>query len=253
MNVFKNFKALTLSIAFTLAPNFAFADGPGNGGGGDNCEERIKEIRGDIQKWIARGGHKIDLDLPEGITPQIYENKMNAAMSKAKINCPITDERNRIVVCGSEKVCKFEKVKNVFSITCDYKKFMDKQTMDSAQQYRLIHHEFAGLADIEKPKCEDSVYEVSDQITDYLENQIVHKLAVKPKASATVQMTEPLAVASFLHPNLIKIFTANEKQFFAKEKNEWAVNTALCASIVNFKGKEQLMIWTMQNATDFNL
>jgi hypothetical protein len=42
-----------------------------------------------------------------------------------------------------------------------------------------VHHEFAGLAAIEPPIGDESQYLVSNQISGYLVNQVVKKLAVK--------------------------------------------------------------------------
>ena len=59
--------------------------------------------------------------------------------------------------------------------------FQDKSTSES-KQYKLIHHEFAGLASIENNEGAASDYAISAQITDYLTQQTVLRLAIKPKA-----------------------------------------------------------------------
>ena len=46
-------------------------------------------------------------------------------------------------------------------------------------QYQLVHHEFAGLAGIERGLNGVSDYSISEQISAYLEDVVVKKLAVK--------------------------------------------------------------------------
>jgi hypothetical protein len=63
-----------------------------------------------------------------------------------------------------------------------------------AGQYRLIHHEYAGLARIEKNYGSASDYEFSNQITNYLEHQTVLKLALKTRSrqeQEDIEMSKP--------------------------------------------------------------
>ena len=53
--------------------------------------------------------------------------------------------------------------------------------MDESKQYELIHHEFAGLANFERPQGDDSDYAISNQLSGFLVDEIVKKLAVKPQ------------------------------------------------------------------------
>ena len=146
-----------------------------DGGGGDLCENRIKIIRDDIEKWILNKGHK-KLLLPNNLTSDQYSINMRYWISTAKIQCVGEgDDHYPVQISNTSKVCIFSKSNS--SITCDREQFMK---MDEADQYVLTHHEFAGLAGIEVPHGADSNYVVSNQISKHLSNQVVKKLAVLP-------------------------------------------------------------------------
>lgn len=149
-------------------------------GGGDACENRIKVIRDDISQWISKGGH-LGLKLPNGISTASYAKEMNSQITKAKIEClGIGDKGFPIEVDGTAKICRFDLSKSISKITCDTEKF---KRLSESEQYVLIHHEYAGLAQIEQPNGDDSDYKVSNQISVYLVDVIVKKLAVKPQIS----------------------------------------------------------------------
>jgi hypothetical protein len=95
----------------------------------------------------------------------------------ARVKCVASGDKDYPVVIGSTpKVCKFSIDQTGSQITCDYTKFL---ATPEADQYVLIHHEYAGLAGIEVPNRDDSRYDVSNQISDYLEEQLVKKIAIK--------------------------------------------------------------------------
>jgi hypothetical protein len=173
-----------------------------NGGGGDLCEDRIKTIRTDIKSWIEKRGSD-DLSLPSSMTTSQYSDAMLDAISKAKITCVGPGDKNYPVeVQGAAKVCKFRGSGATSQITCDFNKF---QSMTESDQYILIHHEYAGIAGIESPNGAESNYDVSNQITDYLVDQVVKRLAVKRPSdpndveevsgARAVQLTEMLILA----------------------------------------------------------
>lgn len=178
-------KQLRASIAlalFLLPFTMAFAAKGGDGGstgvngGGDLCENRIKVIRDDLQRWIFEGG-PAGLDLPKEVSVAKYAQAMLDQIAKAKIKCVgAGDADYPVAINGTPKVCRFDKTETESQITCDFLKF---QATNESDQYVLIHHEFAGLANLESPKLEDSVYSLSNQITGYLVDQVVKKLAVK--------------------------------------------------------------------------
>lgn len=175
-----------LLTAMLLLSQMSFAGGE-SVGGGDLCENRIQEIRDDISIWINKGGPKDLEKLP--ISTEEYSMRMQTylAVSKnidgslkpvAHIECT----RNMVDVEKVEKVCRFEKATTNNKIICDYDKFMNSSV---DEQYRLIHHEYAGLAGLENPNGGQSTYFISNQLTSFLQVQIVRKLALKKQKPAT--------------------------------------------------------------------
>jgi hypothetical protein len=179
-NVYRNlaFVAFAILTANTFASqSHAAHEGGSSPGGGDMCEDRIKLIRDDIGAWINKGG-PASLKLPAGITVSDYSQRIASAISKAQIECVTQgDQHYPVEVFGRPKVCRFEPSENL--ITCDFVKF---NSTNEVEQYRLIHHELAGLAGLELPDRADSHYGISNQITSFLKNEIVKRLAIVPIA-----------------------------------------------------------------------
>jgi hypothetical protein len=145
-------------------------------GGGDQCENRVLMIGADLKTWIMNGGAR-HLKLPVDVSLDGYSKGMLQEIRNAKIRCVQKGEPGYPVeINGTPKTCRFDKKDNWRQITCDSEKF---QKISETEQYILIHHEYAGLADIERPDNERSHYEVSNQISGYLEDQVVKKLVVK--------------------------------------------------------------------------
>jgi hypothetical protein len=167
-----------LVLVFVVFPALsAWATGHDQGGGGDLCEDRIKIIRDDFRQWIAKGGANA-LQLPLPLTVDQYSSSMLGQMAITKIRCVSNgDAGYPVEVNGTAKTCRFDFYGGQSLITCDFSKF---QSIDESSQYSLIHHEYAGLAGIEVPNGDDSLYSVSNQISGFLEDQIVKKLVVKP-------------------------------------------------------------------------
>jgi hypothetical protein len=123
----------------------------------------------------VKGGAKT-LQLPAGISAGEYTDDMLEQIYAAKIRCVTNgDAGYPVTVDGVPKVCRFDRSSSSL-ITCDLKKF---EAMSEDSQYRLIHHEYAGLADVERPDGSDSDYRVSNQISQNLENVIVKRMVVK--------------------------------------------------------------------------
>ncbi|MCM2322652.1 MAG: hypothetical protein NDJ90_05275 [Oligoflexia bacterium] len=163
-----------------LALPSAFARGVGAGGGGDTCEDRIKVIRDDLQSWIQKSG-PADLTLPTGVSVEQYSGSMLSAIGATKLRCVgPNDEGFPVLVNGTPKICRFDQGDETGLITCDLAKF---NSLGEADQYVLVHHEYAGMAGIEPPNGADSNYDVSNQISQYLVNVTVKKLAVKTARS----------------------------------------------------------------------
>lgn len=167
----------------TFSSAFAKSGGSMDGGGGDPYEERVDEIRSDILKWIEKGGAK-NLVLPEGVTYQQYELKMKSILEPQKVIVAFIevddkeDVELQVSVDGIPKTCRgFKSEKDFqFHILCKISRFKGASPQE---QYKLIHHEYAGLMRLETNMGAASDYKLSSQLTDYLELQTVLKLAVK--------------------------------------------------------------------------
>jgi hypothetical protein len=179
--------ALVFAITWLVSFNTAYAQFPAphlfqvakaagqDGNGGDICEDRIKTIAQDINSWISLGGAQ-SLKLPLSVSVEKYNQGMQLEIKNALVAC----QSEPIKIGESEKACtNFIDKSHVHRIVCNAKRMMETAEAD---QYVLIHHEFAGLNDFEKNDGERSNYEISNQITGYLEDQVVKKLKVRPLA-----------------------------------------------------------------------
>lgn len=171
-----------LGLIFTTATVFA---GNEKGNGGDICENRIIEIRNDIKQWIQNGGSK-NLNLPAGLTLDEYNAGMISAINKTKISCT-----TKVLPLGIvEKTClnSSQDAEKSAIMRCNFLRFLNT---DDSNQYRLVYHEFAGIAGFETNEGdEESKYSTSNQITGYLENQLVKKLVVSKRIKADGSMKE---------------------------------------------------------------
>jgi hypothetical protein len=175
------FFACTSLILFS-APSFA-KKGTESGGGGDASEARVDEIRSDILNWINNDGAR-GLILPSDISYGEYLDRMGEILKQQKVIVSFVeqdDENNNelsVIVNGIPKTCRgfISKADSRLHILCNISRF--KNTSES-EQYKLIHHEFAGLVNLERNEGAASDYVLSNQITDYLSRQTVLKLAVK--------------------------------------------------------------------------
>lgn len=168
-------------------PIFALAGSGGSEGtgGGDLCEARIQSIRDDLKSWIAKNGH-FNLSLTYLSVTQ-YAQKMNSSFG-AKVQCVSQGDRGYPVeVNGTAKECRFDRTKKGSFITCDAQKFGQRS---EAEQYVLIHHEYAGIAGIETPEGDVSDYQVSNQISAYLVDTLVKRLAVKSSSTPLANADE---------------------------------------------------------------
>ena len=158
-------KVVVIMAIFVL-PGIVRANEKGNGG--DICEDRFISVRDDIRSWIAAGG-AAGLTLPGNIQLAQYESRMTTEISESRVSC--TDQR--VVVEGAEKTCKYYFTQNnTPHIVCNAARFM--ATSDS-DQYVLVHHEYAGLAGFEVNDGPSSQYSISNQITEYLQDEVVKK------------------------------------------------------------------------------
>lgn len=171
----KTLTLFTLTLLFSVT-GFTGSEG---GGGGDENERRFHEIRHDLKSWIERGG-SAGLNLNYGITLDQYNQKMLELLDPHATIISFTNYE--IKVSGKLKTCRsfFSESDRKPHIECNIDRF--KGTSE-AGQYRLVHHEFAGLASIEKNQGASSDYEVSDQLTYFLKETTILRLAIKPQTS----------------------------------------------------------------------
>jgi hypothetical protein len=184
----KTLMKLTLIVISALSCLQAKADGTLGGGGGDVCENNIRQIVDDIGQWISRGGGST-LHLPRGISAAQYSTAMQEQVKKVKVNCVGRGDtgypvfvRDQTLNVLFNKTCKFEKLAGESLVTCDAVKLGETQTSD---QYILLHHELAGLAQLELPDGAVSHYEISNQIAAFLEDKVVKRLVVKTGGKGT--------------------------------------------------------------------
>ncbi|MGK5082462.1 hypothetical protein WDW37_04075 [Bdellovibrionota bacterium FG-1] len=192
--------ATSLSLAASLliaaqSPVFAReGGGSGVGGGGDASEPRVDEIRADILKWISAGGGQ-GLKFPQRLSYESYRSSMTEVLAPhaVVIGFVTTDQESKtfdpnlkVSVDGQPKTCRgFVAYGDPLPhLLCNTERFA---AASQAEQYRLVHHEFAGLAGAEQNVGASSDYGVSNQITDYLVPETVLRLAVKEVASTSIQ------------------------------------------------------------------
>jgi hypothetical protein len=180
-------RAMALLI-LTLATSSVFAGGVGNGG--DACENRFQVVRDDIRSWITSGGSAA-LSLPQRMTLEQYNSLMLRSIGAAKISCV----DNQIYIGTAEKTCKnFVDSQGISQIQCNTARFLQTPEDD---QYVLVHHEYAGLSGLEVNNGEESTYSISNQISEYLEVQMIKKLVVKrPPPIATGELAPDLFLAA---------------------------------------------------------
>ena len=196
------FLTLVTCIGLSIQVFAAGGDGTNSGGGGGACDDRVQEIRDDLRHWIeGQGPEKGKLKLLGQKTIPEYSKAMadylavsrdvnGASTAKTRVECVY----HVIQFQGDQRDCRFDQLKSGPKITCDARNFL---ALNEDRQYRIIHHEYAGLAGFEPPHAGQSTYFVSDQISAYLEKQVIKKLAIK---SLDVPQTE-------VERNLAKIFT----------------------------------------------
>ncbi len=183
----KLFVLLGLILVNQITP-LAFAqNSAGAGNGGDECERRILSIRDNIASWINVGNYE-SLKLPKEVTTEIYKSQMLNVLGRAVVSCtkkPILLTKGKDTV---EKTCiNKTDSSGSLSITCNFDRFMnpvidDESSTKGAIQYRLVHHEYAGLAKLENNLTAESRYFISNQISEKLVWETEQKLPIiKPE------------------------------------------------------------------------
>ncbi len=226
----------TLFFATVLVSNFIastpiFArekikEGNSSGGGGHNYEIDVFEIRSDILKWIQDGGAK-GLRLPKNLTYESYVSRMTHILQPNEVAVVFVDkdhsddEELQVSIDGHPKTCRGFKSKkdNRFRIVCNKSEFKDTP---ASKRYRLIHHEYAGLVNVEKNVKSDSDYLISSQLDGFLTRQVVVKLAVKPTQNiAQINNCEKVYINFFdRNDSLLKNAALRIHKFLTSDNNQ---------------------------------
>lgn len=152
--------------------------GTESGGGGDASELRVNEIRADIYNWIKKGKAK-KLILTNDLSYDDYESKMMNILEAQVVIVGFVEKDSRddqelqVSVHGVPKTCRgFTSTKDLMPhMLCNISRF--NKTSES-ELYKLIHHEYAGLAGIELNDGAASDYSISSQVTDVKKSNVVN-------------------------------------------------------------------------------
>jgi len=176
------FTMIALSIGLTMSPQLASAaqKGGSNGGGGGDMESEFKAIALNIRQWIEGGG-STTLKLPPGVSNKKYKADMLRELKSYSIEMVSQD----VKYGGSVKTCVNRRNQRMSDetvvrnrIICNQKLFREMHEFNIEGAYRLVHHEFAGAAGLEQNRGPQSDYRISDQISQFLEEQMIRRLPV---------------------------------------------------------------------------
>ncbi len=169
---------ITLSLmGAACAPQLTYAQGGVQGGGGDVSEFRVDDIREDILKWVVRGGAKALLFRKE-TTLEAYEKKMTEILQAQTVVIGFTEDQSQVQVDGQAKACKgyLDPKDQKPHILCSIERF---KAASEDEQYRLVHHEYAGLTGVESNVGAASDYFFSNQLSGFLETKLIKRLVIK--------------------------------------------------------------------------
>lgn len=184
---------------FTVA---ATAQAGKEGGGGDATELRIDDIRRDVLGWLDTEGPS-HLELSQNMSAADYKQTMRQWLAEQYVvvsavtqneSQTTTNPERKVEVAGQEKTCRgfVSKTDLLPHILCIIERF---NSTTQADQYRLIHHEYAGLAGLENNIGAASDYKISNQITDFLTETKALRLGVVKSAYKTspIRLYGPVA------------------------------------------------------------
>jgi hypothetical protein len=150
-------------------------------------EARIDLVRIDILKWIGQGGAEgMDFSFAN-LTHAAYRSAMERYLAPHAVIVGVVTSKQeaatknpelRVSVDGQPKTCRgfMSKRDRKPHILCNFERF---SATGEADQYRLVHHEYAGLAGVEQNLGASSDYTLSNQITDYLVPETILRLSAK--------------------------------------------------------------------------
>ena len=229
-----------MTLLFSTTPVLAKL-GTETGGGGDASEVRVNEIRADILKWIEAEGAK-GLVFPGDMSYGEYVSNMVEVLQPQKVIIAFTEEK--VIYDNAEKTCRgyFEETKSEFNILCNISRFAKTTPSD---QYKLIHHEYAGLARVEKNEGAISDYNLSSQITNFLNEETVLRLSVKKmtKQSCTIYARDEDKLYLNYH-DIIKSLKKKKYKTTSQELAEYSIEefffscteSSLASSYINEQG-----------------
>ena len=169
-------KIIALGLFMTSLQTFAGGEGATNGG--DSCENKIKTIALDIKQWINDGG-AASLTFTDENDLVSYESNMLMTLNQ---NISISCVSKSLELMGVEKTC----INYNETIECSYERFMK---LGPEEQYILVHHEYAGLSGLEVNNDQSSDYFYSSQLSLFLEDKIVKRLAIKKSTFPDLEMS----------------------------------------------------------------
>lgn len=224
-------KILFLSglLLFNIHATMAGEGGEG-GGGGDASEMRVNEIRADILSWIKKGGSE-SLNFQGEITLQEYNQKMMEILKPKKVLVSFVE--TEIKVNDVPKTCKnyYSQSDSRYHIVCNIKRFGDTSDIG---QYKLIHHEYAGIVNLEQNDGAISDYDLSTQLTSFLENTTIKKLSTK-RSRMIVNASKNYYPMATIQPGSTIEFTQDFELLARKKKHQLTRGffTSACHLITN--------------------
>lgn len=162
---------------------------------------QFNAIRGEILAWLDSGSGK-NLLLPPDLSYDDYLAKIRPLFLPEVVAVDAvttleeeatSDPERKVVVAGVFKTCRgfVSDLDHRRHILCNVERF---EGTPIAARFRLVHHEYAGLARVEKNEGASSDYGVSDQMTDFLAAEAQFKLSPTRKLdSKTVLLRDILS------------------------------------------------------------
>lgn len=202
-------------IFFLLIYSFGVFAGHEIGNGGDGCENKINEISNELEAWLVDGKYH-GLILPEKLTEESYQKSMLSAIKESIVSC--IDEK--ILIGKSEKTCiNFIDENGKARINCNRVRI---EHTNSELLYKIVHHEYAGIAGLEinnnEYSDEISNYKLTNQLTEFMEEQMVVKLGIK----GTSTLKTRFGSCEILMPGL-----ADMRDYSCKDKTKFSINYLL--------------------------
>ncbi len=186
-----------------------------SGDNGSVFEERVNEIRSDLLRWIKNEGAK-GLRYPKNISYNTYVTDMSIILQKEQVSIIFTEDK--VIYDNSEKTCKgiIDELSSEMHIICNTSRFANTTKAD---QYKLVHHEYAGLARIEKNEGAASDYNLSSQITDFITSENILQLSIQKnqRKSCNLYINEEDKLFLGFH-NIIK--SLKNKKYIISSRNE---------------------------------